>query len=129
MNWRIAGLSCAQPCRISAIIASRASTSSLIADDAPALREGAIEDEMRHPFRVARRIGHRRRTALRAPHEGEPIEAERVDDRFEIANERIDGELRTVPIRKTVAALVVVDEAMVLGELFGPVAPHRAVPS
>ena len=84
---------------------------------------------MRHPFRVARRIGHRRRTALRAPHEGEPIEAERVDDRFEIANERIDGELRTVPIRKTVAALVVVDEAMVPGELFGPVAPHRAVPA
>ena len=65
---------------------------------------------MRHPLRVARRIGHRRRTAFRAAHEGEPIEAERVDDRFEIANERIDGELGIVPIRKAVAALVVVDE-------------------
>ena len=66
--------------------------------DPPALRKSAVEDEVRHPLRVACRIGHRRRAAFRAANECEPIEAERVDDRLEVANERIDRELRIFPV-------------------------------
>src|SRR5262249_38518663 len=55
--------------------------------------------------------------------------AERVDDRLEVANERIHRERGGVPIRKTVTALVVVNEGMVLRELFGPVTPYRAFPA
>jgi hypothetical protein len=77
---------------------------------------------------VTRRISNRRRAAPRTPDECEPIEAERVDDRLEVANERIDREYGVFPVRKTVTPLVIVNEGVVTRELFGPVTPYRVFP-
>ena len=84
---------------------------------------------MRNPLRMTCRIGDRRHGAFRATHQRKSIETERVNHRLEIANERIDGKVGIVPIRKTVAALVVVNEGVILGKLFGPVSPNRAFPA
>src|SRR5260221_4042531 len=75
------------------------------------------------------RIRHRRRAAFRAADEGKPIEAEGVDDRLEVPDECINGERGVVPIRKTVPAIIVMNEGMILGEFFGPVTPDRAFPA
>ncbi len=100
-----------------------------IAPHPPTLGVGAAEDEVGHPLRMTCGIGHRGGAAFRTADERKPIEAERIDHRLEVANERIDRERGIIPIRKAVAALVVVDEGMVLGELFGPVPPDRAFPT
>ena len=55
---------------------------------------------------MPRRVGDRCRAAFRAADEREAVEAERVDDGFEVANERVDGEFGRRPIRETVAAFV-----------------------
>ena len=88
-----------------------------------ALRVCAIEDETSNPLRMKRCISNRRRAAFRASNQSELIEAKRIDDGLEVANERIDRERGAVPIRKAFAALVIVNEGMVLCELFGPVQP------
>ena len=96
------------------IIASVRSTFAAVCQLPPALCESAVEDEVRYPLRVTRRIGNRcSGQPFELPMKREPIESERVDDRLEVANERIDRELGDVPIRKTVTTLIVMNEGIV----------------
>ena len=66
---------------------------------------------------------------LRAPDERKPVEAQRVNHRLEVTNERVEREVGIIPIGKTVTALIVVNEAMVLREFLGPVTPDGAFPA
>ena len=54
--------------------------------------------------------------ALRHTEQRKAIEPERIDDSLEIADKRLEGELRNVAIRETGAAFVVPDEAIPRGK-------------
>src|SRR4051812_30408891 len=57
-----------------------------------------------------------------------PVELDGVDKLFEIAYPRREGEVADVPVRESIAALVITHEGVVLGEFSDPVRPDRTMP-
>ena len=66
--------------------------------------------------------------ATRDPEQRKSIEPGRVDDRFEIADPRVEAHVGHVALGHAVAALVVADEPVMTRERGVPVAPDRAAP-
>ncbi len=59
---------------------------------------------------------------------GNLLEAEVVDDRLEVFDQRVEREVPDVVVGKAVAALVVAHQRAVPREVDEPVPPHRALP-
>ena len=77
---------------------------------------------MRDAFRVARGIFYADRRALRQAEQREAFEAQRVDHRFEIGDQCLEGQVADIPVGQAVGALVIADKA----EIFGQAANHPA---
>ena len=59
----------------------------------PAPRVAAVEDEVGDPLGMPGRVDERDRRALRDAEQREAIEARRVDDRLEVGDPRLDGQI------------------------------------
>ena len=103
---RNAGLSCPQPWRMS-------STMALPSALRPAARVSAVEHKLRNALGMAHRIRDADRAALGDSEQGEPIQARRVDDCFQIAHEGLEGDVVHVPVRESVATFVVTHQLVV----------------
>ncbi len=95
---------------------------------APAARVTAIQHEVRDAFGMAHSIGDRHGAALGNTQERKPVEPRRVDDRLEVAHERIQGDVIDIPIGKTIATLVVTDQPASRRQRSKKVAPDGALP-
>ena len=103
----------------------------LFVGDGPAqapLGVGAEQDQMADPLRMTGRVGDRHRAALGHTEQREPLQAEVVDDGFEVLHEGVEREVVDVVRRQPAAPLVVADELAPPGEADEPVAPDRALP-
>ena len=73
-------------------------------------------------------VGHRDRTPLGYPEEGEAIEPGGVGDGVEVVDPVVEGDARDVPVREPASPLVVADELAAPGQAAEPVRPHRRRP-
>jgi hypothetical protein len=101
---------------------------SRVSSRAPALRVASGEHEPRHAFGMAHGIDDRDRGALGVAEKRETVETKRVDHRLEIAHEGLERDVRNVPIGKAGSALVVADQAELLGQAAQQGRPHRTLP-
>src|SRR4030095_97885 len=90
--------------------------------------ESAVEHQVRDAFRMLHGIGNGDRAASRDPEQGKAIESRRFHNCFEIVYPRVEAPIIYVALRHAVATLVVADQAMVTGEVRGPVEPDGAAP-
>ncbi len=100
----------------------------LVATTGPALGEATVEDEVADSLRVPHRVGDRDGTALGDAEQREALEARGVDDGLEVADEGVEGDVVTVPVGQAVAALVVAQQRVALGQPADHVPPDRALP-
>jgi hypothetical protein len=77
---------------------------------------------------MPRGILDRDRAALRHPHDGEALEAGRLDDRFEVADSGIQAVVGDARVGQAVAALVVPHDGGELSDVAQEVLPDRALP-
>jgi hypothetical protein len=75
-------------------------------------RERAVEHQLCDALGMLHRVCDRDRAATRDPKQRKSIEPGRVNDRFEIADPRIEADIGHVPLGHAIATLVVADEPM-----------------
>ena len=75
-------------------------------------RERAIENKVRHAFRMPHRIGDGHGAALGYSEERETLDAGRIDDRLEVGHPGVERERVDVPVGHAVASRVVANQRM-----------------
>ncbi len=90
--------------------------------------DGAVEDQPAHTLRVRDRVGHGNGGAAGHSQHREAVQSGRVQDRFEVADTRLDREIIYVPIGHPETALVITDDRGDVAELVEEMSPHRALP-
>ena len=95
---------------------------------APSAREAAVENQPTDALRDC--APHRRlnRAALRHCEQRKALQAVRLDDAFEIADEGIERDVVHLPVRQPVAAGVIADQPMLGRKRMQKVAPDRTLP-
>jgi hypothetical protein len=83
---------------------------------------------MRDSLRMPYGVGYRDGAALRGPEERKTAEAGGIDDRLHIPHLGIERKLLNIPIRQAVAARVVSDKGMILGESKEGLLKQRQLP-
>ena len=75
-----------------------------------------MQNKMRDPARVSDHIFNGDGAPLGDSEKRKPFYSRRLDDRFQIANERVERNIVHVPIRQAVSSRVIADEPVIPGE-------------
>ena len=93
-----------------------------------AKRERAIQNKVRHAFRVPQRVGDGHGAALGYSQEREALDADHIDDRLEIGHPRVEGELIDVPVGHAITSRVVTNQRVLARQPAKDMAPNWAFP-
>src|SRR5271169_3431247 len=93
----------------------------------PADAIAAMQNQMRHSFRMAHGIGDRYRASLRDAEQGEAFETGGFHHGFEIADECLERNLFDFTVREAVAACVVANERVVARQFAIEMSPYWAL--
>ena len=92
-----------------------------------AARVGAVQHQVRHLVRVAHRVGHRHRTALRHADQREAAQAQAVHHGFEVTHPGVEREVGHRVVGQAAATQVVADVLVIAREFGQPGPPDGAV--
>src|SRR5262245_28124134 len=120
---------CPGPIREGLRLASpRAGRSRQIGAHSPACRISSVQHETCNAARIPDRVLDGNGTALGNPQERKPFDSGRIDDRFQVANKCVEGNLLNVPIRQTVGPRVIADKTVIPCQPTKDVSPNGTVP-
>src|SRR3984893_15895734 len=88
----------------------------------------SVENKARDPFGMASGKGNGNRSAARNAEKRKTVETEGVNHCFEVAHERLERNLRHIPVRKAATALVIADETELRRQAGQQRRPDRALP-
>ena len=77
---------------------------------------------------MARRIRHGDHAALAKPCQRKAAKLECVDDRLEVANHGVEGEITHIPVRETRTPRVIANQHSLVNQCLGPMPPDRTTP-
>src|SRR3977135_438890 len=83
---------------------------------------------MRNPFRMPSRVSDRHRAALGNSQQWKAFDARGFDYRLKVLHPGSEREIGAVPVRETVATLVIANEGVIARELSQQVTPDRTAP-
>src|SRR2546425_3521272 len=87
---------------------------------------GTVQHEMADTFRMPDGVRNADRAALRQTHQYEPFNSERIDDRLQVVDPRIERKVIDDPIGQTASPFVVPDISMEPRKFLDPMPPDRA---
>jgi hypothetical protein len=100
----------------------------LLASSAPSSRIAAVEDQPVDAIRVPKGVGDGGRRSLGYPEQDEPVEANRVDNRLEVAHPAVQRQRFRFGVGKAASPLVVANEGVPLAQALEPVTPDGTLP-